>query len=279
MGGSGSGGWRNPSHARSEGAHAIARNLTAGDRIREKLTSGLALGTFLIELPAAETVSAIAMASFDFVVLDLEHSSVDMSRLQTLILAGHAADLPVIVRPWTEEPALLSKILDMGANGVMAPHVDSAERAQEIVNACKFSPTGQRGFSPLAAFDGLETPLEQLSQSVFVIVQVEGANALANAGAIAAIRGIDAVFVGPYDLALSMDLPPGSGEVLSAAEKVGADIPDDVALGIYIDDPTASGDWARRNFKLQCVSFDGRMFANGARAAAATARNSHQQSE
>jgi 2-keto-3-deoxy-L-rhamnonate aldolase RhmA len=90
--------------------------------------------------------------------------------------------------------------------------------------------------------------------------------------AIAAVAGIDAVFVGPYDLAMSMGVPPGSAQVFAAAEKLAEAAPGGPTLGIYIDDPAKCADWAARRFALQVVSFDGRMLSNGARAIAAEAR-------
>jgi 2-keto-3-deoxy-L-rhamnonate aldolase RhmA len=80
------------------------------------------------------------------------------------------------------------------------------------------------------------------------------------------VPGIDAVFVGPYDLALSLDVPPGSPQVFSAAEKLSQTVPTGVALGIYVDEAAKCGEWAARGFALQCVSFDGRMLATAARA-------------
>ena len=104
------------------------------------------------------------------------------------------------------------------------------------------------------------------------MIQIEGRRALERVAKIAAVPGIDAVFVGPYDLALSMGVAPGSDEATAAAEKIARQVPAHVALGIYIDDPESCGDWAERRFALQCVSFDGRMLSLGARSVAEQAR-------
>ena len=154
----------------------------------------------------------------------------------------------------------------------MVPHVESAQRASAVVEQARFAPLGSRGFSPLARFDCLEEPLRQLNDATYVVVQVEGTLGVANAAEIAAVDGIDAMFVGPYDLALSLGVAPGSKQVFEAAARLAADVPAQRALGIYIDDPTTCGDWAARRFALQCVSFDGRMFANAARQVARSAR-------
>jgi 2-keto-3-deoxy-L-rhamnonate aldolase RhmA len=154
----------------------------------------------------------------------------------------------------------------------MAARVESAERARAVVEQARFAPLGNRGFSPLTKYDALSEPLRALDESTYVVVQIEGRRGLESIAEIAAVRGIDAVFVGPYDLALSLGVPPGSPQVFSAAGKLAKAVPAHVALGIYIDDPAKCGDWGAQRFALQCVSFDGRMLATGARAIAAQAR-------
>lgn len=266
--------WKNPSRIESETADRLAAALTEGARLRRKVASGWAMGTFLIELPAPSVLGGLALAGFDFVVLDMEHSAIGFSSLDTLITAGHAAGIATLVRTWGQDPGLIGKVLDMGANGVMAAHVDTAERARDIVDQARFRPLGNRGFSPITRFDPLERPIAELDEATYVIVQIEGRDALAGVRDIAAVPGIDAIFVGPYDLALSMDVSPGSEAVYRAAERVASEVPGHRSLGIYVDDPARCADWAERRFALQCVSFDGRMLTDGARSVAERARGS-----
>jgi len=264
--------WKNPAYAPTRGGAAVAESLCRGQRMRDLVRQGLALGTFLIEQPCPSTLAVLATAGFDFVVLDMEHSAIGISGLEPLILAGQAAGLVVLVRTLGQDTALIGKVLDMGAHGVMAPHVDTAERAREIVEAARFRPLGNRGFSPLARFDGLQEPLAQLGGSAYVVVQIEGRSALDHVEEIATVNGIDALFVGPYDLSLSLGVPPGDPAVREAAEHIAGAVPAEVGLGIYVDDPADSRRWAARRFALQCVSFDGRMLADGARRVASRAR-------
>lgn len=264
--------WRNPLAVANDGAGKISRALTLGGELRRRVTAGWALGTFVMENPAPATLSAMALAGFDFVVIDMEHSAVDFSTLESLITAAHAAGLATLVRPWGEDVGLIGKALDIGANGIMAPHVESAARARAVVEQARFAPLGNRGFSPLTKYDALSEPLRALDESTYVVVQIEGRRAIESIGEITSVRGIDAVFVGPYDLALSLGVPPGSAQVFTAAEQLAKAVPASVSLGIYIDDPAKCGDWSARRFALQCVSFDGRMLANGARAVVNQAR-------
>lgn len=264
--------WRNPLLVESAGAEKISRSLMLGAELRRKTAAGWALGTFVIECPVPATLNALALAGFDFVVVDMEHSSVDFSTLAPLITAGQSVGLAVLVRPWGSEVGLIGKLLDMGANGIMAPRVESPDRARAIVEQARFAPLGNRGFSPLTKYDSLSEPLRALDDSTYVVVQIEGRQAMEKIGEIASIQGIDAVFVGPYDLALSLGVAPGSAQVFAAAEQLSKAVPRSLALGIYIDDPAKCADWAARRFALQCVSFDGRMLSNGARSVATHAK-------
>lgn len=266
--------WRNPGFVPGAGAHAVSRSLERGGELRRRVGGGLALGTFLIELPNPATLVTLALSGFDFAVLDMEHSSIDFTRLETLLAAAHGAGLPVLVRTWGEDVGLVGKVLDMGAHGVMAAHVETPERARAVVEQARYAPLGGRGFSPLTRFDALERPLADLNAATYVVVQIEGRRGVKHAVEIAGVEGVDAVFVGPYDLALSLGAAPGSREVQQVAIELAKGMPPGVALGIYIDDPATCGAWARSGFALQCVSFDGRMLADGARAVAAHARQS-----
>lgn len=268
--------WQNPAFVDSENASRLAEMQRLGDVLRRKTRAGFALGTFVIELPAPATLTALALAGFDFVVIDMEHSTLELPAVQGLILAGQAAGLAVLVRPCGEDAGLAGRILDAGANGLMMPRVDTAERARAIVNEARFPPIGGRGFSPLMRYDALRQPLRELNDSTFLVLQIEGREAVANAAAIAAVPGIDAVFVGPYDLALSLGVPPGSEVVRETAVKLAASLPREIGLGIYVDDPARCGEWAARRYALQCLSFDGRMLSGAARGLVDAARRGMQ---
>ncbi|WP_165793455.1 HpcH/HpaI aldolase family protein [Hyphococcus luteus] len=257
-----------------ESAGVFAETLLLGNTLRRKAKQGFALGTFLIELSSAGVVEAMALAGFDFVVLDLEHSSTDFSQLENLILAGRVCRLPMLVRVWEPTPGLIGKVLDIGASGVMAPHVESPAQAKAIVDAARFPPSGARGFSPLQKFNGLDDPLRQLSEAAFVVVQLEGKAALDNADEIAAVEGVDAVFIGPYDLALSLSLPPGGKDIYAAIGDYSLNLANGVAAGIYIDNPEESALWRAKGFALQCASFDSRMLVHGAKHVVSAARGS-----
>lgn len=247
--------------------HRVGQSLLS---FRERLTrheAGAIVGTFLIELPTVATIRILAMAGFSFVVIDLEHSTLTLAAAEPLLAEARACGLSTLVRVPPDHLSLIGNALDSGANGVMVPHVDSVEQAKRVVRHTRFAPIGERGFSPLTITRSLDEPQSAMNHGQIVVVQIEGQAGLANAGAIASIAGIDAVFVGPYDLAEALGTPSDidSPAVLEAAEKVARSVPKDRLVGIYMDNPAKSAAWLKRGFRLQCVSFDGQMLANRAR--------------
>lgn len=257
-------------------APAARRN--AGERTREGLSLGsslrqahrrrLLLGTFLIELPALRTVRALALAGFDFVVLDLEHSPFGTETLHSLVAECHAAGIPPLVRVWMSDPGLIGKVLDLGVAGVMVPRVASAAEAADVVQAARYNPHGDRGMAPLISYSASPDPQSVVGNSPLVIVQLESRQAIEEAAAIMKVPGLDMLFIGPYDLSQALGHPGrvNSDEVHTVAAGIAAEAPDEIMLGVYVDNPAWSQDWAARGFRFQCIGFDGRMLLEGARA-------------
>lgn len=250
--------------------------LLRGGRLLHDASDQPLRGTFLIELPCPATVRAIALAGFDFVILDLEHSAFTLETLPGLITEARACQLVSIVRIPAGQLGLIGNVLDLGANGVMVPHISTAQQAQDVVVKARFAPLGRRGFSPLTIFDPLSDPQTQLNQETVVILQIEGQEGLSNAAAIASTEGVDAVFVGPYDLAESVGTPSDidSPAVLDGITAIAAAVGDGTLLGLYFDDPAKSTTWATRGFRLQCIGFDGQMLLARARTVMRTAQGS-----
>ncbi len=170
-------------------------------------TEGPALGTW-VKLPVMEGIELIALAGFDFVVIDLEHSPMNLETAYRLIgTAGHLGVAPIVRIP-TLEGGIVQRILDAGAEGVMLPHVDSVEQARTAVRAVRFPPLGTRGVggTSRAGAWGATDRAEYLrygQEEVVLIAQLESAAAASAAGEIAAVPGVDALLVGAADLSTS----------------------------------------------------------------------------
>lgn len=186
--------------------------------------AGPALGTW-VKLPVIESVELIAFAGFDFLVIDLEHSSIDLETTYRLIGMSLAQGVSPLVRVPNVHNGYVQRVLDAGADGIMVPHVDSAAEARAVVDACRFPPRGSRGasLSGRAGLWGAGDLTEYLrfgTEEVMVIAQIETAAAAASAGDIARVEGIDALVVGELDLSVSEGTAPGDPAIASLAAAV-----------------------------------------------------------
>lgn len=163
--------------------------------------------TSLADPVAAEICAG---AGFDFVIVDTEHAPADLRTVLHQLQALSAYPLEPVVRAWNDDRALLKRLLDVGARTLLVPMVDSAEQATAVVAATRYL-GGVRGVSSArAARWGRIADYHATADSeICVIVQVETRQAIAAVDEIAAVPGIDAVFVGPMDLATSLGFPGG----------------------------------------------------------------------
>lgn len=169
--------------------------------------SGPALGTW-VKIPAVEIMELVALAGFDFAVIDLEHSPIGLETAYQLIGTARQSGVAPIVRVPELGGGLVARVLDAGAEGIMVPHVDTVEEARAAVSAVRFPPLGSRGVgatSRAGAWGALPRAeyLRYGQQEVVLIAQIESAVGARNAGAIAAVNGVDALLVGAADLSVS----------------------------------------------------------------------------
>ncbi|MFE9722801.1 HpcH/HpaI aldolase/citrate lyase family protein [Streptomyces sp. NPDC005794] len=184
----------------------------AGHRsLKARLAAGERLYGALLRLPAETLVEMAGVAGLDYVVIDCEHGPADMALLQHHLTAAAAQGIDVLVRVGTAEPALALRCLDLGAAGLIHPHVDSAQDARRAVASSHYPPLGTRGFATYsrAGRFGTVSAADHLaaSQDTLVVAMVETERACAAAGDIAGTRGVDAVLVGPADLAADCSFP------------------------------------------------------------------------
>ena len=179
------------------------------DLLRRRIRAGeILLGVF-VTIPNCEIVEIIAGAGFDFIIPDVEHTPIGPERLEEMVRAADTLNVPCLVRVADNRPVNIASALDRGANGVMVPHVDSGEAAEEVVRAARFAPEGERGLSlAVRASDYLRVPTEEFcsrsNEAVVVMLQVEGRKGVENVEQIAAVPGFDVLFVGPFDLSQSL---------------------------------------------------------------------------
>ena len=165
--------------------------------------SWLALGSPL----AAEVM---AHAGFDWLTVDMEHNPIDLAQLQSLFHAiGTTPVMPFVRVPWND-PQVLKRVLDTGAYGVVVPNVKSRAEAEVAVRACRYPPQGFRGVGSLrGVLYGGDDYYQHANEEIAVIAMIEDAEAVERAEEIVATPGLDAVFIGPNDLAASLGVPLG----------------------------------------------------------------------
>ena len=183
----------------------------------------VSIGTF-IKTDSPHVVEVLGTTGMDYGVLDAEHAPFDRSGLDRMVLAGRAAGLPLMVRIPDFSATWIQTVLDMDAAGILVPHVDTPEDARLVVERARFV-GGTRGFSISARFGaygtrGRQESIERGDASV-IMCQIESALAVEHAEAIARTEGVDALFIGRADLAMSMGLgDPRHERVLEATQKV-----------------------------------------------------------
>ncbi|KAL7273314.1 hypothetical protein RUND412_003843 [Rhizina undulata] len=241
--------------------------MQAANRLQKTLRtgSGVAYGTWQM-FPGTHLSRAIARSGFDWILVDTEHGNLEDSAMHESINAIAGCGVSPIVRVPAAEGWMVKRALDAGAHGIMVPLVSTAEEAMKVVSYSKFPPMGVRGFgSPfsMGAF-GVSTAVEYLQQaneSLLTVVQIETKQALENVDEIAAVEGIDVLFVGPFDLGNSIghpitsenihpELQAGIKKVLDAANRAGK------RSGIYCTGGEQARMYVEQGFHMVAVAAD-----------------------
>lgn len=215
---------------------------------RARLTAGLPLAGTFLKTPSPILCEVLAKAGLDVICLDAEHAPFGRLEIDACIGALCAADQPSLVRIAACTPADIRSALDCGATGILVPHVNCAEQAQAIVAAARFG-EGGRGYSGATRAGGYgeKSMRDHLADSharTAIVVQIEDLAALESVAAIAAVPGVDCLFLGRVDLAVAMGTEPAAPEVDAAAMRVTATARQArVAVGIYSADLAEVARW------------------------------------
>jgi len=181
------------------------------NRVRQKLRAGqAALGTF-VGLGSPTVAELLGHAGFDWLVIETEHNGLDSAEIEHLLMALNGTDAVPIIRIPAANPVYIQRALDMGGWGILAPMVRSAAEAAAIVSATRYPPAGARSFGPLRAsrytFDNADY-FARANENILVMLILETKEAVANLEAILSVPGVDGIYLGPFDLCLSLGLDP-----------------------------------------------------------------------
>jgi 2-keto-3-deoxy-L-rhamnonate aldolase RhmA len=247
--------------------------------IRKRVLTGEVMLGIGANLGSSLTVEMIGAAGFDWTWIDCEHGAGDYSELVPQIQAAAIHNSPAIVRiAWNEAPRF-KRVLDLGAAGIMVPYVTSAREAEQAAAAMRYPPEGIRGvarFNRACGFgQEFDAYFKQANDNLLTVVQIETKASVDRAEEIAAVAGVDVLFVGPLDLSVNMqmaqnfehpDFEQALDRVAAACRKHGK------AAGILLPKLDYLADWIARGFTFLVVGSDGGCVAGGLKSIAEVCR-------
>jgi 2-keto-3-deoxy-L-rhamnonate aldolase RhmA len=247
--------------------------------LRSRIRAGETLfGTF-VGLGSPVAAELCARAGFDWVIIDLEHGAGTEAELLPSLLAVVTTPTAALVRPQSAERIRIGRALDHGAHGLMIPRIDVPEQAREAISFMRFPPDGVRGLALSTRGAGLgergHADVRGINEQIVGIIQIESPSAVEHAAEIAAIDGVDVLFVGPADLSHSLGIPgqfdhpdylAAVDRTLAAADAHGK------ATGILLYDMATLPRHLELGFRFVGLRSDGAFIADGARSVLRAAR-------
>lgn len=231
------------------------------------------IGPF-VRIAKPEIIEMLAMAGYDFGVIDLEHGAgVNMNDVYPLLLAAENRGLKLIARIPGINETYIKWLLDLGIGGLQIPHIKTKEDAEKAVEFAKFHPMGERGlcrFVRAAEFSNIskENYISQANSKSIIILQIEGVEGAKNIDEISSVEGVDVIFVGPYDLSQSMGLtgqiwhPDVAKEITRIIEICKKK---NVETGVFTDTPEGIKHWSNLGVKYLNYRIDTELFIDFAK--------------
>lgn len=253
---------------RATGAVGLRERMRRGDRLA---------GTFM-NTPSHVVMEILILAGLDFVCIDAEHAPFDRAAMDACLAVARARDFPVLVRIGDGSPARILDVMDMGATGIVVPHVDSVEKARAIARAARFGHGGRgyAGSTRWAGYSAARMPdlLARSTAETIVLAQIEEPEGVEAADAIAAVDGIDGLFIGPADLTVAyghadMDNPDLAAAMASVGRACSAHGKTYVT---WVPDVEVAAAWQVHGFRMYFVASEHAWMLQGARAVAAGIR-------
>lgn len=240
----------------------------------------LKVGNFVVEFATPGIGHILKAAGLDFAFFDMEHSGFSYETLKSVVRYFEAAGLPVIVRVPGQSADMLARACDMGAEGLIAPMISNAAQAQAMVDAVKYFPAGKRGVGLQMAHDNYRAApvagaLAAANDRTVVICLIETAEGSENADAIAALPGVDGLWIGHFDLSVSLGIPGEFANPVFAAAVdriIAAARKHNKALGRLVPSVEQGVSFYKQGFDFICYSGDIWVLRDGLAAASKAIR-------
>jgi len=240
---------------------------------RQRLRHGeVLLGQMVLELFTPGIGPMLAACGLDFVIFDMEHGRCDIGLLSEMVASCRGSDIVPLARVPDVNFAPLSRVLDIGAKGVMVPRVETRQQAEDIVSELKYSPQGKRGVALGIAHDryraGNADFFTEANEETAVILLLETAEAFENLDEIVSVPGVDVAWMGHYDLTVSMGIPAQFDHprfLAAMDELVAACQRHNVAPGFLPPTPELAAHWISKGFRAISLGSDIGVFLDGVR--------------
>ncbi len=251
--------------------------------LKQRLKQGETLNGCWLNLGSALTAEIVGQSGFDWVLIDLEHGAGTEKEVLAQLQALESTTTTPLVRVESSDAPRISRVLDMGAYGVMCPKVNNAEEAKKVVNGLYYPPVGNRGVAKMVRTtqfgQNFDAYYKDAQDNLMGIVQIETLEALDNLDGIAAVEGVDVLFIGPADLSMAMgifgqfDHPSfvaALKNIIQAAEKA------QKATGILFFNPNDYEKYHNMGIRFIACGADATFVADGARTMAKKLKDSRE---
>jgi 4-hydroxy-2-oxoheptanedioate aldolase len=249
------------------------------NRLRTLWQNDQAVVNGWLAIPNSFSAETMAHQGWDSLTIDLQHGVVDYADMLCMLQAiSTTSTVPIVRVPWLE-PGILMKALDAGAYGVICPMINTREDAQKLVAYTHYAPRGTRSFGPVRAtlYGGADYPA-QANDTIVSFAMIETRQALDNLDSILSVEGLDAIYIGPSDLSLSLGCRPVFDDVAPLVDQAITHIVErasahGVKAGIHNGRPDVAKARIAKGFRFVTVSSDARMIAAGSQALLAEMRS------
>ena len=249
------------------------------NRLRQIWAAGGAVVNGWLSIPSAFSAETMAHQGWASLTVDMQHGVIDYQQaVQMLTAVSTTAAVPMVRVPWLE-PGIVMKMLDAGAYGLICPMVNTRADAEMLVGATRYPPRGRRSFGPIRAslFAGADYH-EHANDTVVVFAMIETRSALDNLDGILSVEGLDAVYIGPADLASALGCKPGfdheSGPPVDAIDTIlGKAQEHGVVAGIHNATPDYALRMIDKGFQFVTIASDARLMVSAAEQVIAAMRS------
>ena len=237
------------------------------NRVKKNLREGgVAIGTMVATVRSPQVVPMLAAGGWDFYIIDAEHNQFGWETITDFMTVSRYEEIIPMVRVADPIYHLLARTLDLGAQGLICPRVETREQVEQIIQCTKYFPLGERGAAVSGVHSGFRdvnpsTYLDWANQETLIVIQPETKKSIDNIESLVSVKGVDAVFIGPFDLSKTLGIAGQTkhplmvecfDRVIAACNKHG------VAPGVHLMDVSHAKEWIQKGMRFVGVKSDAR---------------------